>query len=244
MRQPLPSSCRDSVTGNAYFHGCVDELTWILEDKSSWIAGLAMILAFIQVRMNIILITIIIIGQLCSQCVSSPKHKHKRKNIHTRIQSGCIRHTIAEHQSFIFNSCGSTASDFNNKMLSVSSVYSRMCVCVLQRFFKMHLHCRYESKEQRFNLTPMHCALCAYVSFSIILLLESAFRSASSWLALVASPMQIIVCARVPGWRKKHRSFEQFFHGFCVFFPHSKLLYAPGILLRRSSCGSHSTIYC
>lgn len=51
MRQPLPSSCRDSVTGNAFFHGCVDELTWLLEDKSGWVAGLAMTLALIQVRM-------------------------------------------------------------------------------------------------------------------------------------------------------------------------------------------------
>lgn len=49
MRQPLPSSCRDTVTGNAFFHGCVDELTWLLEDKSTWVAGLAMTLATIQV---------------------------------------------------------------------------------------------------------------------------------------------------------------------------------------------------
>lgn len=49
MRQPLPSTCRDTVTGNAFFHGCVDELTWLLEDKSGWVAGLAMTLAFIQV---------------------------------------------------------------------------------------------------------------------------------------------------------------------------------------------------
>lgn len=51
MRQPLPSTCRDTVTGNAFFHGCVDELTWLLEDKSSWVAGLAMTLSFISVRM-------------------------------------------------------------------------------------------------------------------------------------------------------------------------------------------------
>lgn len=49
MRQPLPFTCRDTVTGNAFFHGCVDELTWLLEDKSGWIAGLAMTLSFIQV---------------------------------------------------------------------------------------------------------------------------------------------------------------------------------------------------
>lgn len=49
MRQPLPSTCRDTVTGNAFFHGCVDELTWLLEDKSGWVAGLAMTLALIKV---------------------------------------------------------------------------------------------------------------------------------------------------------------------------------------------------
>lgn len=41
-RKPLPSECRDTVTGNAFFHGCVDELTWFLEDKSAWLAGVAM----------------------------------------------------------------------------------------------------------------------------------------------------------------------------------------------------------
>lgn len=51
MRQPLPSTCRDTVTGNAFFHGCVDELTWLLEDKSGWVAGLAMTLGLIQVSL-------------------------------------------------------------------------------------------------------------------------------------------------------------------------------------------------
>lgn len=50
LRQPLPDTCRDSVTGNAYFNGCVEELTWLLEDKVSWVAALAMTLAFIQVH--------------------------------------------------------------------------------------------------------------------------------------------------------------------------------------------------
>lgn len=49
LRQPLPATCRDTVTGNAFFHGCVDELTWFLEDKSGWVAGLAMALATIHV---------------------------------------------------------------------------------------------------------------------------------------------------------------------------------------------------
>lgn len=50
LRQPLPASCRDTVSGNAFFHGCVDELTWFLEDKSVWIAGLAIALSCICVR--------------------------------------------------------------------------------------------------------------------------------------------------------------------------------------------------
>ncbi len=53
LRQPLPATCRDTVTGNAFFHGCVDELTWFLEDKSGWVAGLAMALATIQVSLFI-----------------------------------------------------------------------------------------------------------------------------------------------------------------------------------------------
>lgn len=41
LRQPLPASCRDSVSGNAFYNGCSTELTWFLEDKSVWVAGLA-----------------------------------------------------------------------------------------------------------------------------------------------------------------------------------------------------------
>lgn len=41
MKKPLPNECRDLITGNAYFHGCVDELTWFLEGRSGWIAWLA-----------------------------------------------------------------------------------------------------------------------------------------------------------------------------------------------------------
>lgn len=48
-RKPLPSECRDSVTGHTYFHGCVDELTWFLEEKASWLAGIAMFLCFFDV---------------------------------------------------------------------------------------------------------------------------------------------------------------------------------------------------
>ena len=49
MRQPLPIECRDTVTGHAFANGCVDELTWYLEDKSIWAAAMAMTLAMIHV---------------------------------------------------------------------------------------------------------------------------------------------------------------------------------------------------
>jgi len=50
MRKPLPTECRDTVTGNAFHHGCVDELTWFLEARSGWLAGLAMALCMLHVR--------------------------------------------------------------------------------------------------------------------------------------------------------------------------------------------------
>ncbi|KAG5886197.1 hypothetical protein JTB14_028028 [Gonioctena quinquepunctata] len=48
LQQPLPSTCRDTVTGNPFFHGCVDELTWFFEEKCGWVAALVMILCFIH----------------------------------------------------------------------------------------------------------------------------------------------------------------------------------------------------
>ncbi|XP_026474121.1 tetraspanin-2A [Ctenocephalides felis] len=59
LRQPLPSECRDSVTGHAFFHGCVDEITWFVQDKSAWCAGLGMVLCMMHVVnavMSIVLI--------------------------------------------------------------------------------------------------------------------------------------------------------------------------------------------
>jgi hypothetical protein len=49
LRQPLPIECRDTVTGNAFFNGCVNEMTWYLEDKSAWAAGMAMAVALLNV---------------------------------------------------------------------------------------------------------------------------------------------------------------------------------------------------
>ncbi|KAL1506760.1 hypothetical protein ABEB36_006063 [Hypothenemus hampei] len=59
LQQPLPTECRDTVTGNPFFHGCVDELTWFFETKCAWIAALAMLSAFICV-MNVVLSIILI----------------------------------------------------------------------------------------------------------------------------------------------------------------------------------------
>ncbi|KAM3967971.1 tetraspanin 2A isoform 1-T1 [Aphomia sociella] len=57
--KPLPSECRDSVTGNAYFHGCVDEMTWYLEGKTTWLAGIVLASCFICV-INAVLSLILI----------------------------------------------------------------------------------------------------------------------------------------------------------------------------------------
>ncbi|XP_018569100.1 tetraspanin-2A [Anoplophora glabripennis] len=58
LQQPLPSECRDTVTGNPFFHGCVDELTWFFEKKCAWVAGLAMTVCLFHV-INIVLATIL-----------------------------------------------------------------------------------------------------------------------------------------------------------------------------------------
>lgn len=59
LRQPLPSSCRDTVTGNAFFSGCVDSLTWFLGGKSSWIVGLAMALGMLNVVCGVMSLVLI-----------------------------------------------------------------------------------------------------------------------------------------------------------------------------------------
>ncbi|KAH0811487.1 hypothetical protein GEV33_011304 [Tenebrio molitor] len=58
LKQPLPNECRDSVTGNPFYHGCVDELTWFFEQKCAWVAGLAMTVCFFHV-INVVLATIL-----------------------------------------------------------------------------------------------------------------------------------------------------------------------------------------
>jgi len=54
LLKPLPTECRDTVTGNAFFHGCVDELTWFLQDRAGWMSGLVLTACFIHV-INIVL---------------------------------------------------------------------------------------------------------------------------------------------------------------------------------------------
>ncbi|KAL1110183.1 hypothetical protein AAG570_008260 [Ranatra chinensis] len=49
LRRALPTQCRDTVTGNAFFYGCADELTWFLEQRSSWISGVACVLCFLNI---------------------------------------------------------------------------------------------------------------------------------------------------------------------------------------------------
>lgn len=49
LHQPLPNSCRDTVSGNCFFNGCVDELTWFFEGKTSWIVAVALALALLNV---------------------------------------------------------------------------------------------------------------------------------------------------------------------------------------------------
>ncbi|GFG29349.1 hypothetical protein Cfor_01234 [Coptotermes formosanus] len=48
LLKPLPTECRDTVTGNAFYHGCVEELTWFLEEKAGWLSALALAGCFIH----------------------------------------------------------------------------------------------------------------------------------------------------------------------------------------------------
>lgn len=59
LRKPLPTECRDTVTGNAFFYGCVEELTWFLEERAAWLAGIAMTLCFSHV-VNIVLALLLV----------------------------------------------------------------------------------------------------------------------------------------------------------------------------------------
>nr|XP_018917259.1 PREDICTED: tetraspanin-2A [Bemisia tabaci] len=54
LNRALPTECRDTVTGNAFFHGCVDEVTWYLEEKSEWITGIAVFLSTMHVLIAVL----------------------------------------------------------------------------------------------------------------------------------------------------------------------------------------------
>ncbi|BES91301.1 Tetraspanin family [Nesidiocoris tenuis] len=59
MKRAVPNQCRDSVTGNVYFYGCADELTWFLEQRSSWLIGLVIALCC-KKMLNAVLTAILI----------------------------------------------------------------------------------------------------------------------------------------------------------------------------------------
>jgi len=59
MKRALPSHCRDQVTGNTYYYGCADEMTWFLEQRSGWIIALALLLCCKKI-INAVLSTILI----------------------------------------------------------------------------------------------------------------------------------------------------------------------------------------
>ncbi|XP_033184599.1 tetraspanin 2A isoform X1 [Bombus vancouverensis nearcticus] len=49
LRKPLPTECRNTVTGNAFFYGCVEEISWFLEGRSGWLAGLSLGLCMLHI---------------------------------------------------------------------------------------------------------------------------------------------------------------------------------------------------
>lgn len=51
LRKALPTECRDTVTGNAFFYGCAEEVTWFLEDKSRWTTNIAISIAALEVKL-------------------------------------------------------------------------------------------------------------------------------------------------------------------------------------------------
>lgn len=59
LLKPLPTECRDTVTGNAFFHGCVEEISWFLEGRSGWAAGLALSLCMLHVVVSVLSLTLV-----------------------------------------------------------------------------------------------------------------------------------------------------------------------------------------
>ncbi|XP_076762888.1 tetraspanin 2A [Xylocopa sonorina] len=59
LRKPLPTECRNTVTGNTFFYGCVEEISWFLEGRSGWLAGLALALCMLHVIIAALSLTLI-----------------------------------------------------------------------------------------------------------------------------------------------------------------------------------------
>lgn len=59
LQRALPTECRDPVTGNTFFYGCADEISWRLETPATWIAGLVLVLCAKKI-INAVLSTILI----------------------------------------------------------------------------------------------------------------------------------------------------------------------------------------
>ncbi|CAK9821628.1 Tsp2A [Anthophora retusa] len=59
LRKPLPTECRNTVTGNAFFYGCVEEISWFLEGRSGWLAGLALTLCTLHIIIAALSLTLV-----------------------------------------------------------------------------------------------------------------------------------------------------------------------------------------
>ncbi|VVC27626.1 Tetraspanin/Peripherin,Tetraspanin, EC2 domain [Cinara cedri] len=59
LRRALPSECRDTVTGNAFFYGCADEVTWFLEEKSKWITNIAISIAALEMFISVLSVILV-----------------------------------------------------------------------------------------------------------------------------------------------------------------------------------------
>lgn len=59
MKKPLPNECRDTVTGNAFFYGCVEEISWFLEGRSGWLSGLALALCMLHIIIAALSLTLV-----------------------------------------------------------------------------------------------------------------------------------------------------------------------------------------
>ncbi|XP_025423507.1 tetraspanin-2A [Sipha flava] len=54
LRKALPTECRDTVTGNAFFYGCADEVTWFLEYNSRWTTNIAISIAALEMLITVL----------------------------------------------------------------------------------------------------------------------------------------------------------------------------------------------